>query len=315
VVTDARTLDVLALTSRLVKSDVKPLSAREYWRISRISEWASAGSAAKLSSESGVERDLADRVVTLLHRRTALALVVEQLEQSGVWTTVAGELGYPARMLDRLGDSSPPVLHGVGDPELLGLDGLGVVGSRDVTPEGAQVAADVGRRAAEVGVPLISGAARGTDQLAMNAAYDSDGVVVGVTADSLVKSVQKPSVRRGVAAGRICLVTPFSPRSGFSPANAMARNKLIYALSRVCFVVAAADGSGGTWAGAVEALRGRGTPVAVWLGPGAGDGNRALTARGAEGLENLAMLDQWLRQPTQRSSPIAGSTDQLALDV
>jgi len=61
----------------------------------------------------------------------------------------------------------------------------------------------------------------------------------------------------------------------------MGRNKIIYGLSRVTFVVTAYKDSGGTWAGAKEALdRGFG-PVAVWAGQGVKDGNEALVKRGA----------------------------------
>jgi hypothetical protein len=39
---------------------------------------------------------------------------------------------------------------------------------------------------------------------------------------------------------------------------------LVYALSRATLVVAADAGAGGTWAGAVEALRQQTTPVLAW---------------------------------------------------
>jgi predicted Rossmann fold nucleotide-binding protein DprA/Smf involved in DNA uptake len=41
-------------------------------------------------------------------------------------------------------------------------------------------------------------------------------------------------------------VTQQSPSSGFTPAAAMARNKIVYGLSTVTLVVACAEGSGGT---------------------------------------------------------------------
>ncbi len=46
-------------------------------------------------------------------------------------------------------------------------------------------------------------------------------------------------------------------------------------------MVSSADGSGGTWTGAVEALRGGWVPVLVRDEPGAPAGNRALIAQGA----------------------------------
>ena len=70
------------------------------------------------------------------------------------------------------------------------------------------------------------------------------------------------------------------------------------------FVVSADEGSGGTWAGAVEALeRGYGR-VAAWVGAGARDGNHALVGRGAvpvAELSDLFTIDPTIPPPDQTS--------------
>lgn len=58
-----------------------------------------------------------------------------------------------------------------------------------MSEEGAEVAQALGRQAASLGLPLISGAARGVDQLAMNAAFQAGGTVVGIPARSLVRTL------------------------------------------------------------------------------------------------------------------------------
>jgi predicted Rossmann fold nucleotide-binding protein DprA/Smf involved in DNA uptake len=70
----------------------------------------------------------------------------------------------------------------------------------------------------------------------------------------------------------------------------MGRNKIVYALSQVAFVVASDDATGGTWAGATEALDRHYAPVAVWVGDGAEDGNHALVRRGATPITDLTTL-------------------------
>ena len=75
----------------------------------------------------------------------------------------------------------------------------------------------------------------------------------------------------------------------FSAGAAMGRNKLIYALSDVAVVVSSAEGSGGTWAGALEALKGGWVPVVARSGPGVPPGNAALVARGARALPEDAI--------------------------
>jgi predicted Rossmann fold nucleotide-binding protein DprA/Smf involved in DNA uptake len=66
----------------------------------------------------------------------------------------------------------------------------------------------------------------------MNAAFEVGGQVGGVLADALEHSVARRGTRRGLAAGQICLVSPFTPSAPFSIGNAMGRNKVIYGLSR-----------------------------------------------------------------------------------
>ena len=161
-------------------------------------------------------------------------------------------------------------MHTVGPVRLLDRGGVAIVGSRDVSPEAAEVAKTAAAAAAGAGRVVISGGARGTDRLAMNAAIESDGDVVGILADALVKTANDAEVRRLVGEERLCLATPYAPTAPFSAGNAMGRNKLIYASADVTLVVASDLDKGGTWTGATEALEHNYGKVAVWLGEGAG---------------------------------------------
>jgi predicted Rossmann fold nucleotide-binding protein DprA/Smf involved in DNA uptake len=124
----------------------------------------------------------------------------------------------------------------------------------------------------------------------MAAAYAVGGKTVGILAESLVRRVRGAETRLVIGEGATCLATPFKPDVGFSVANAMNRNKIVYALSRVTLVVACEEGSGGTWQGATEALRKRYGRVAVWTGTGAEPGNRALVALGASAVQSTEEL-------------------------
>lgn len=74
----------------------------------------------------------------------------------------------------------------------------------------------------------------------------------------------------------------YAPDAGFSVGNAMSRNKLIYALSEATVIVAATEGSGGTWAGAVEALE---KGLCLVLVREQSGGAEALIAKGASRLK------------------------------
>lgn len=97
--------------------------------------------------------------------------------------------------------------------------------------------------------------------------------------------------------GNDCLVSQQTPSSGFTPAAAMSRNKLIYGLSEVTVVVSTDLESGGTWAGATEALNTHNGLVAVWRGEGEGPGNQELERRGAIPIKTAEDLGPLLDRP------------------
>lgn len=303
-------LIVQSLLSRLTPSRVKPLTSKEFWGLVRIAHVSDLPglSAADLGLKFGVKPDVAERVPVLLDRGRAMALAFEELEHRGVWVATAGDERYPSRLRDRLGDAAPAMLYGVGDVGLLQHDGIGVVGSRDIGIESSEVAAAVARYAATHDVPVVSGAARGVDSTAMKAAFEAEGKAVGVLAESLLRFANDSSVRRAVASGQLCLVTPYSPSAPFSAGNAMGRNKIIYGLSKGTVVVRSDDGSGGTWAGAVEAIKNEFGIVWSWLGAGAGPGNQPLVDRGARSLRNAEGLGALLSAPSADGSSSAAES-------
>jgi predicted Rossmann fold nucleotide-binding protein DprA/Smf involved in DNA uptake len=309
-------LVVLALTSRIVTSPAKPLSAGEFWRLCRGGSIADLVSIApaELASTFGLSNDEAGRVEALLERRTALALAVEQLEHKGTWTITSAAEGYPRRIVDRLNDEAPAVLHGVGDAALLPTEAIGIVGSRDIDDDAADVTRRVAAAVAEGGYSVVTGGAQGVDQLAMNTAFGIGGPVVGVLADSLERAIAKPSTRQGVSRGGICLVTPYAPAAGFTPASAMGRNKIVYALSKTVVVVRSNLESGGTWSGATEALNRGYANVASWVGPGSASGNQRLVELGAQPIAALDDLASILAAP-ERPAVASQPADQLSLPL
>lgn len=315
---DEQDLAALALTSRLVESATKPLSAREFWALRRGGEPSALHgmTATEIAAELSIPSEDAERIARLFDRAAGLAIALEKLDHSGIWTITGVGERYPERLRTRLRDSAPVVLHGVGDASMLDADGVGVVGSRDISAEGSQIAREIAKSAARSGLPVISGAARGVDQDAMNAAFEAGGRVVGVLADALEHAVTRRGTRRGVAGGQICLVTPYAPSVAFSVGNAMGRNKIIYGLARCTIVVSSDHETGGTWAGATEALKNGYGRVASWIGPGGGAGNSGLVQRGAAGLSDVNRLGELLQQSDGSSVVDVGTIgDQLTFGI
>lgn len=296
---DDDALATILLVSRIASDGTSPLTTRQFWNLAE--QVGEPGRLLGMTEEDLVGlrlgTDMASRVASLLARATAMAFELERLDQSGIATLTPFDPAYPQRFRTTLGPKAPPILHAAGALDLLNQGGVGVVGSRNVSEEGAKVATALGRQVASLNVPLISGAARGVDQLAMNAAYKAGGPVIGVPAHALSRTLRSPDVRRAVYDGQTVICTPYAPDSPFSVGKAMGRNKLIYALSGVTVAVAADKGSGGTWSGATEAMRGRYCRVAVWRGPGEGPGNEALDDMGAIPITDESQLQSILDSP------------------
>jgi predicted Rossmann fold nucleotide-binding protein DprA/Smf involved in DNA uptake len=90
----------------------------------------------------------------------------------------------------------------------------------------------------------------------------------------------------------------------------MGRNRLIYTLADYAIVVASDAESGGTWAGATEAIRHGWLPVFVLQHNQMPEGNRLLLQKGARPFphpfkEPPVRLPEWLKQnaPILTASP------------
>lgn len=280
-------LATILLTSRLLDGAVKPFKAKEFWELKEELDLLEQvgqpqfllGKAADELIQIGVPQDSAPRIAELLDRATAMAFELERLDGSGIRVLTPFDEEYPKTWLERLSQKAPPLLYAAGALELLNQPGVGVVGSRDVSSEGQEIAKEAAERIASLGMTLVSGGARGVDQLSMNAAFQASGCVVGILADSLVRKLKKSDVRQAIYEGQTVMCTPYNPDAPFSVGNAMGRNKLIYALANVTLVVACEPDKGGTWGGAKETLKYDFGRVAVWRGRGEGTGNAELLKR------------------------------------
>jgi DNA processing protein len=308
---------VLALCSSFALSqetvgELEPFKLSEWNELARkiqASSFKSPGEmqgrpATELSGKLGVTLGEAERIVNLLERSGRVALELESLFSRGMWVVTRLDERYPSRLRDSLKHQAPSVLFGAGDITLLQRGGVAVIGSRNIDEAGTTFAREFGRRATGH-FPVISGGARGTDRLAMGAALEVGGQAVGVLADSLDRTVRQPDLRQLLLDGQLALVTPYAPSAGFSVGGAMGRNKVIYGLAHFAVVVSSDFQTGGTWAGAVEALKGGWCPVFVRDGVSVPRGNRELQKLGAVGLPEQELgaienLPVWFNQNARR---------------
>jgi predicted Rossmann fold nucleotide-binding protein DprA/Smf involved in DNA uptake len=285
---------LLLCGSFTVKSDakVKPLTPSQY---NRVESWLRAGllRPGDLLSQEGIEllgqaRDRlpdADASLVLLERGVAMALAVEKWANQGIWIVSRSDPEYPGRWHERLQHNAPPLLFGVGRKNLLSQEGLAVIGSRKADAGSLAFSRMMGQRCARDGIQVISGGAKGVDQEAMLAALGQGGTVVGIVSDNLGRATVSGKYRQAIREGRLVLLSACVPEAHFQTGNAMARNKLIYALADWALVVCCEDGTGGTWAGATENLKHGWAPLLVRTGVEVAAGNQQLIEAGGLPLE------------------------------
>jgi predicted Rossmann fold nucleotide-binding protein DprA/Smf involved in DNA uptake len=305
---------VLALCSSFA---LPPGTGRDAMEPFRLSEWNELAkqidesplrrpaalqgqTAEQLAKDLGSAAGQAERIARLLERSGRLALELESLFSRGMWAVTRVDEQYPAKLRKNLKNQAPSVLFGAGEPGLLRTGGVAVVGSRNIDAAGTAFALEVGRKLARSSI-VISGGARGTDRLAMSGSLEAGGKAVGVLTDSLERTVRQPDLRQLLLEGQLALLTPYVPTAGFSIGAAMGRNKIIYGLADFAVVVSSELQTGGTWAGATEALKGGWCPVFVRDGPAVPKGNRELLKLRAialpeQELQLIADLPQWFRE-------------------
>jgi DNA processing protein len=169
--------------------------------------------------------------------------VLEKLEAQGGRCLLPTDEDFPRSL--RMIPDPPTLLFVYGDTSLLARPAVAVVGSRDHSAYGAEVAIMVASEAAKAGVVVVSGMARGLDAVAHTAALDSAGGTIGVLGNGL--GVIYPAANRQLyeRVGRKgLLVTEFPPGERPRVGSFPRRNRLISGLARVTVVIEAAAGSG-----------------------------------------------------------------------
>jgi DNA processing protein len=171
------------------------------------------------------------------------ARVLEEVDRMGGKCLLAGDPDFPAS-LSTIPDP-PTLLFTLGDQELLARPAVAIVGSRDHSSYGAEVASMVSTTAARAGLVVVSGMARGLDAVAHTAALEAEGGTLGVLGNGL--GVIYPAANRALyerVSGRGLLLTEFPPGERPRVGSFPRRNRLISGLGRVTVVIEAAAGSG-----------------------------------------------------------------------
>lgn len=248
---------------------------------------------------AGLRAEAAERIIALLGRDRALDSYLETARLFEIFPLTAVSEPYPARLTQRLGEDAPAVLFGRGNLSLLQRPAVSLTGSRDPDADSVRFARQVGTLAAREGWVLVSGNARGADRCAMDACLEAGGAVIAFVPGELETCCPRTD--------RELYLCESGWHLAFTAWGALARNRLIYALSRHA-LIACTGTHGGTFSGASEALRRGNGPVSVR--DDGGPGSRELISLGAHPVSELTTL-----APPPALQSVLGAASQMEEDA
>jgi len=303
------------LTAKWSVNGAKPLTLSEF---GEFRQWVGPSSdAAKSILERTHSLETAPveivRLQALLSRAMGVFQAIDRWQQAGLWLRSWADPGYPERF-KQLKGRAPALLFGYGDPNAFTERAIAIVGSRRASADRLSKAAEIGRACAAHEVTVVSGGAKGVDSAAMDAGMVGNGTVVGILAEQLLRASGKREYRMAIQDHRLCLMSEVNPEAPFDVGNAMARNRLAYACADAALIVECDSGSGGTWAGATEALK---VGKAVYVLRGA-KAERQLIERGAISIDMDFALSpaRILRQERPEAAlPVRSATEVLFAGV
>lgn len=236
---------------------------------------------AKVDELTGIPR------VTPAIAAKLLAAPIEQLEsdllslsEEGIDLLTWDDESFPAP-LAKLPDA-PMVLFLRG--QLLPSDerAVGIVGTRDASPRGKEIARTLARELAKRELTVVSGLALGIDTAAHEGALDADdGRTLAILGSGILRI--HPAENSELAARIIrrgALLSEFAPNAHPGGPQLMARNRIVSGMSRALIVIEAGARSGSLDAAARAAKQGR-----LLYAVGGSEGTDVLLAQGARPIE------------------------------
>lgn len=294
----------LLLSNRLVRLNVAPLKAREFWSVldctdalgldvsellstpERCDEVAvvAAGSSNANATVTG------DRLRTLLDATRAFAFEIERLEEGGIQIISALDERFPTLLRDRMAHGCPPHVFAAGDLSTMQRPILSIVsestsaGPIQLSARHAVAAAVVAGWSVATADSVSAGDIAST---VIDEAVACEASLLVLSSAGINRAARQADLRKLVQASDVCLVSPFSPNAPESGAATRARDSMLHAVSNLTLVASCRDGTGPTWNAAFEAVQREPASVAVITGPGAPQGNLALAALGAQQLDDI----------------------------
>ncbi len=222
---------------------------------------------------------------------------------------------YPS-LLKEIADP-PPLLFVRGNPELLSSPQIAIVGSRNPSTSGLEIAFNFAKTLSQCGFTITSGLALGIDAASHRGALKANGptlAVAGTGLDRVYPAKHKDLATEIVNTG--AMVSEFPPGTSAKASNFPRRNRIISGLCQGLLVVEAAKSSGSLITARMALEQNR----EVFAIPGSiynplARGCNALIREGAKLVETTQDILEELNQYYQQDENFSQTTTKSTLDL
>jgi DNA processing protein len=179
-------------------------------------------------------------IISKLNPKDKFAIIEEynNVKKAGLTIIHPDSEYYPENFIkyvEQIGVS--PIFFCKGNPSILKNGGIAVVGSRGVSKEGLIITKNIASKLTKSGKNIVSGYAKGVDTAAHIGALDAGGITTLVLSYGINEFRIKREFRGYDFKNDVLVVTQFMPDEKWMARRAMARNKLICALSEAVIAI------------------------------------------------------------------------------
>lgn len=237
------------------------------------------------------------------------------LEQPTHFAITLEDAEYPQQLKEI--SNPPPILFVRGNVELLPTPQIAIVGSRNPSVDGKQIAHDFAAALCHCGYTITSGLALGIDAASHQGALDAQGFTIAVAGTGLDRIY--PACHKSLASAILengAIISEFPPGTGAQANHFPRRNRIISGLCQGLLVVEAAQQSGSLISARLALEQNR----EVFAIPGSihnplARGCNALIREGAKLVETTQDILEELGQYYQQDNKLPPQNAQTMLDL
>ena len=262
-----------------------------------VQSFGSAKKACELHDEralrhiKGISQETRRAIMNANHRLPLAERYTERMQKMGIRVVTSGKLQFP-RNISEL--AFPPwLIYILGNPDILEGGSVGIVGSSNPSDKGRAIALEISARLGRAGITVVSGMAKGIDSAAHEGVMKAGGNTACVIPTGILRfraGGKLPPAQEFLQRG--CVISECPPDAEWSTPAAVARNRIIAALSSALLVVETTVKGGAMHT--FRAAQELGRPVFVTKyrkPPEPASGNNTAIGMGATPIARLAETD------------------------